>query len=293
MGKMRIFLGKRFKKNKLYNLATFTYRLIFVNPRYVFRNIGFISKTKLDLMYKLKFKIKHIKTRDFKIYGDSALWVLYEKNGYDRIRGCKNVLDLGGYIGDSALTLSKFNNQVYVFEPDEKKYGFIVKNIKTNNLTSKIKPYKLAVVTSNEKQGKVYSRNDYDLDGGATTCPIDDENYSVTKCENINIEDVLKMEKFDGIKCDIEGGEWELFDYFMDKGFDFKKGVFELHFSNDRSKHAEKIRKLTLFSEFLKKKGYKLFFYILDPNKEIDLKETLKKIKESGHPETVMMYTKK
>lgn len=270
MTKKVILIGKKYKKNMLYNFVTFFYRFIFVNPSYVFRDLGFWGKTKLDLMYKLGVRIEYIKTRQFKIFGDSALWVLYE-NGYSQLSGCKNVLDLGGYIGDSALELSRRNKKVYVFEPEKRKFSYILKNIKVNNLGKKIIPFNYAVVTNNDKKIKLYSRGGFEIDGAASTYAKDRDKYEEVRC--MHIKKVLKLVEFDGLKCDIEGGEWPLIEYFIKNNFDFKKGIFELHFGN-KTKDYE-VNVLKKFMAFLEKEEYKVFFYAGSSENGVSIKKYL------------------
>jgi FkbM family methyltransferase len=58
----------------------------------------------------------------------------------------KNIFDVGGCYGDTALIFSNFTNQnVYVFEPIINNYNYLKETIELNNLTGKIIPEKLAL----------------------------------------------------------------------------------------------------------------------------------------------------
>jgi hypothetical protein len=79
-----------------------------------------------------------------------------------------------------------------------------------------------------------------------------------------------------------------LFEYFLKHSFDFKKGVFELHFFDESTSQEAKL--LEEFSKSLKKGGYRLFFYGTDPNVEIDFDKELVKIKNKEGLKTLMLY---
>jgi len=81
------------------------------------------------------------------------------------------------------------------------------------------------------------------------------------KIKCINIKDVLKMEKFDCLECDIEGAEWDIIKYFLKnkKEWTFKKAVIELHFSYmnfDTELHI-----MNNFLNWLEGKNFKCSFY--------------------------------
>ena len=280
--------GRIYKKNKIYNFLTFFYRLIFVNPKYICGEFGFINKTKLDLIDKFKVRIKYIKTKSFKISGNDAMGILCERHGYGKIKNCNNVLDLGGYVGDSATILSKYNNKIYVFEPGEANFKYILKNIEINNLKEKVIPFNYAIVTNDKKKDKLYSHKDADLhDAAGSIYYKGGEKYEEIKC--MNVKDVLKLANFDGLKCDIEGEEWHLIRYFMENSFDFDKGVFELHFADIK---IDEINLLDNFIKFLKEKQYAVSFHILDPDKKINVDKYIIKLKNNKfyHEPCLMMY---
>lgn len=57
----------------------------------------------------------------------------------------KNIIDVGGFIGDSAIIFQDYTDkQVHVFEPVEKNYVDLLKTIEINN-TDKIIPHKLGL----------------------------------------------------------------------------------------------------------------------------------------------------
>ncbi len=62
----------------------------------------------------------------------------------------KNILDVGGFIGDSAIVLSKYTDaEVHTFEPEKENYDLILKTIKMNN-KSNIIPHKIGLGNKKE-----------------------------------------------------------------------------------------------------------------------------------------------
>jgi len=157
-----------------------------------------------------------------------AYLVIYEifvAKLYARISNLSHVLDLGGYIGDSALFLACRNKKVTVVESDPDNFSYIAKNTKdyTNIIT-----YNKAVVSDPNQKMFIVKDNEYR--GSITTQPSND--YLTHEVSTITIAQLLQENSFDGLKMDIEGGEYELISYFIKHNtFPFLKGFIEMHFS--------------------------------------------------------------
>lgn len=115
----------------------------------------------------------------------------------------KNILDVGGFIGDSAIVLSKYTDaEVHTFEPEKENYDLILKTIKMNN-KSNIIPHKIGL--GNKKETLKLAVND-----SASTLIdtyLDTDNY-----EEINLttlDEFIKDNpmKIGLIKVDVEGFE--------------------------------------------------------------------------------------
>lgn len=115
----------------------------------------------------------------------------------------KDILDIGAFIGDSALILSEYTDKkVYAFEPTKQNYEYLLKTIEMNNVHN-IEPVKLGL--SNEiKNCKIHYQG---LASSIINTSQDDENT-----EEIQLSTVDKF-VFDNnldvglIKVDIEGAE--------------------------------------------------------------------------------------
>lgn len=262
-------------KGLFYKIVRLFYRILFFNPKYAFGPIGFFQKTKIDF-YELIGREQFIVNYEKLKFYNKGWEILGERNGFERLTGLKNILDLGGFIGDSAVLLANQNNKkIFVFEPEKEKFKWIVKNIKLNKFGKKISAFNYAVVASNIKKIKFNKFGDFSPGSSV----IKNELLNQTEIVNcINIKEIIKMGDFDGLKCDIEGGEFEIVEYFLKnpKKFKFKKGIIEWHLAKDNSKQ----KKILLnFLNYLKKENYSYFFYPLNkPFKRLNEKKELQNI---------------
>jgi FkbM family methyltransferase len=77
----------------------------------------------------------------------------------------KNILVIGGHCGSSSIALSSFienEQKIYVYEPQEKLYKLLIKNIQENSLQEKIIPHNMGIFCFDG----LGTMNDIDLDGG-------------------------------------------------------------------------------------------------------------------------------
>ena len=139
--------------------------------------------------------------------------VFYDKSGMDYIKNInqvknKNIIDAGGYIGDSAIVFSDYTDKnVYSFEPFLQNYNLMLKTIELNKKNNII-PVNMALGDENKEIGM-----DASIGAG---CGLSIEN---AKQSDINcIENKVKMVTLDSyvkennievglIKTDLEGFE--------------------------------------------------------------------------------------
>ncbi len=274
----------------IYNLIKLPYSLVFTNPKHAFGPIGFLQKTKLDLYELFGKRNFFIKYANSKFYNKG--WkMLLEKNGYYRLNNLNNILDLGGYIGDSAIELTRYKNKkIFMFEPEKEKFKWALRNIELNKLGNKIISHNSAVIADETKKMEIKKEGNF---YGASSF-YDDKKVGGTETVScMNIKDVMKLAKFDGFKCDIEGGEFPIIEYFLKnpKEFSFKAGVIEWHFFNKNERNKKTLLK---FLRLLKDNNYTFFFYPQNkPKKRINTQNELAhlfKNKELRYPYTNMFY---
>ena len=148
------------------------------------------------------------------------------------------VFDLGGYIGQWTQDVySKYNCNIFVFEPVEKFSKNISERFKDN---SKIKVFNLGL-SNEDKEIDISVKED------ASSSYIKDENTSKIKLKKASAfmkENNIK--KIDLMKINIEGGEYDLLDELISSGFINQIDNIQVqfhHFVNDAKNRMEKIQK--------------------------------------------------
>jgi FkbM family methyltransferase len=122
---------------------------------------------------------------------------------YSNKSGC--FLDIGGWVGPTAIWASKYYQYVYAFEPDPVAYKSLKANSDLN--ADNILTYNMAV-TSSDTSVKLLSRNGL---GSSMTSMYTGSDTGMT-VEGCPLLDVFELDKFSLIKIDIEGGERLLID---------------------------------------------------------------------------------
>lgn len=162
---------------------------------------------------------------------------------YEKIQHCKHVLDLWGYIGESALRLAKQNTHVTVYEAHPGNYKYLVKNCSAyTNITT----HQAAVVWNDQSTLALYG---WPFNMWASLQKTHNIHYESVVVPCKNIIDILRNEQFDAMKMDIEWGEFSCMDAIMQHGKDFflhlKIWCIECHISWDSSR-AEKTQQLII-----------------------------------------------
>lgn len=158
---------------------------------------------------------------------------------YRPIKWCQQVLDLWGYIWDSAVYLAQQNQQVTVVESDPHNFSFIQKN--TSHLHN-VTALQGAIVA--DASQKLYLIEDNIYWWTVATAPH--PSLPSHEIATITLAQLLQEATFDALKMDIEGGEYPLLTYMIEQDvFPFTKGFIELHFTPQ-----EYIAQYTLFLKF-------------------------------------------
>ena len=139
----------------------------------------------------------------------------YEKNVTDfikkKLKKDSNVVDVGANLGFYSILFSTIasKGKIYAFEPENKNYKKILKNIKINNLKN-IKLYNVGL--SNFKSNRKLILTSKINDGGhfiETNSNFKKYNYQKIKTDKLdNI--ITTKKKFEIIKIDVEGHELEV-----------------------------------------------------------------------------------
>jgi len=142
----------------------------------------------------------------------------FEHRGF--VDNPKIILDLGAHIGAFALwCIAEYpESVVYAYEPAIENYKVLVKNIKLNNLQSRIYSY-LAGIEG--KRGVSYlakgDRAPYDMGDFSFVKDIKEDLRPIAI---LNLRDILNItghNEIDIMKINIEGSEFSLFHHSLDK----------------------------------------------------------------------------
>jgi FkbM family methyltransferase len=137
------------------------------------------------------------------------------------------VFDLGGYIGDFAFKINqKFGCKVYLFEPHPQFYQRCMERFRGNN---QIIPLNYAVSDSNG----IFELSDT-TDGSSFVNPSQDAKRTL-KCETRDLLQIirdLKVQHIDLMKINIEGGEYQVLNYMIEKDLTDLVDVYQIQFHN-------------------------------------------------------------
>ncbi len=135
-------------------------------------------------------------------------WEKFESELFEKtIKRGDIVLDIGAHIGYYTLIAAKKvgpSGKVFAFEPNERNFGLLKKNVETNNLTNvvlfknavseKKGILKLFISSSNSGDHRIYSNNEARDEIEVTTLSLDDVFKKINKSVDV-------------IKMDIQGAE--------------------------------------------------------------------------------------
>ena len=139
--------------------------------------------------------------------------IFYDKYGMDYIKNTdkirnKNIIDAGGYIGDSAIVFSDYTDKnVYSFEPFLQNYNMIFKTIELNKKTNII-PINMALGEVNEEI-YMYSHGNISSVFSIENSKKSDMNRVENKVKMVTLDSYVKENNIEVglIKTDLEGFE--------------------------------------------------------------------------------------
>lgn len=184
------------------------------------------NKDELDIFQddeqkKIKEMIKSFKNEIYRV--DDGLYVyrnyylpvnhfeasvFYYKHGMDEVKNLqyicnKDIVDVGGFIGDSVLVLKPYTTQkIYTFEAVKENYNLLLKTIELNHLEN--------VVAENLALGAENGILEMQVAGSASTSEkCHSTVYGTEKVSVIRFDDYVEKNKLNVglIKIDIEGAE--------------------------------------------------------------------------------------
>ena len=264
---MKILQQTKTISNRIYNDIICELKILIKSPKTFFfrwfkciipRNIFWIKKdieTK-QLWYTICLPNNHF------VY--CVLMETFMRELFSEMKWLEKVLDIWWFIWESAIYLSIYNREVYVYELSPTNYKYLVKNcwwIKN------IHYFNWCISNSSDEYvnfsdtGNVSSINKKEQDNGNNV-----------RIKNYNIVELLKSDNFDWLKIDIEWWEYNILKPIINNGlFKFKKWFIEFH---DLDK-KENMEYLEQFDNLLKKMWYNTEFFN-NEKKVIKINEKIK-----------------
>ncbi len=168
-------------------------------------------------------------------------WVVFCRDEYSIPADARVVLDIGANYGAFSLLAAQMApaSVIYSLEPFPETFAKLQANIEVNGLSERVTPLQMAV---SPQTGSAPMNSDPDI--GSHLRTLDSVSPEVTPSNNwvdvptISLSELIEevvrkegVEFIDIVKMDIEGGEYEIFSYFLDNPgkFTFRCGVIELH----------------------------------------------------------------
>ncbi len=166
---------------------------------------------------------------DLPDFGKRNLWYVGVKKEFDDLmeetfrmqsyraaldKGDQTIIDLGAYIGDTAIAFHKYARKIYALEPAKDAYECMLRNVKELEL-EKVVPINKGLWEYTGKQ-RLYSSNISET--GATLSPFSPYKRGFD-IDVLSIDDFFEEYKIDHVdlmKVDIEGSEYEIL---KSKGF--------------------------------------------------------------------------
>lgn len=183
----------------------------------------FFPKENSDMRYILR-----------EIFKNNILWSL---------QWCECILDVGAYLWESSIYLSKYNSKVIAIEANPKSYIIAKHNI--NQI-----PSDKIILMHGYLSKETEATSKWII---AKWCWSKIDHNSSWPIQAIQYNSLIEAYNPDGLKMDIEGWEYPLIEEMLEtREFPFKKGFIEFHdlFNNDNQTLLRK------FLAFLQGRGY-------------------------------------
>jgi len=168
----------------------------------------------------------------------------------------KVVLDVGAFIGDTAIYFASSGAYVYAFEPYPPFYNYAIKNIELNGLQKKVKLYKLALA---DKNGVLEFKYRPDLwEAGSFGRYYNSEAIAIAHVECVTLKTIMErlgIHKAYLLKLDCEGCEFDIIPSSVDILPHFEKIIMEYHVKDVGKNLKELITPLRRAGFFTKKVG--------------------------------------
>jgi FkbM family methyltransferase len=186
-------------------------------------------------------------TRDLKIIKEN-----HYQPFFNNIKSDDIILDVGGFIGSFSIRVGLLCKKLIVYEPDKDNFKYLNENVKFDNAILK----NMAVVGNHDYHRMLFSNTTSPNKAIHSFYVVRGRNCKLVGCENIN--DIYRRFRFNKIKIDSEGCEYEIIKNFkhLNKIDDM---IFEYHFAylHDTGNHPKYRELINLLKKYFKNIKYK------------------------------------
>jgi FkbM family methyltransferase len=178
------------------------------------------------------------RSSDMNIIDEVVLGNCYLKH-YD-IKGHDVVIDIGAHIGSFSILAASKGAAVHSFEPVQRTYDLLVKNIELNELA--VKAYRYGVMGKEEQDKKIYIRA-FNYGGSNFYVPHQDPKWKEI-VDVVTLDWIVQhegLDEIDFLKLDCEGAELEILESFSDLRR-IKNMALEYHIGERRDKIKELLK---------------------------------------------------
>lgn len=263
-----IIVGNSWILNRVIYLQTLVYIVKKNKLEYIYTSIlHWLAYYLLGIKYDIKIKISN---KTF-IIPNSMKWLdaiieVFTDPLYNIFIWYKNVLDLGGYMGESAVRMSEHNENIVVYEAHPKNFSYLQKNISPY---SNIIWYNYVVMGNSDKDKIEFYWGEWNM--GAWT-NVSSKNNKIF-INTVSLKEILSTKTFDAIKMDIEWWEYDCLKIFFNDADDLlnniKAGIIEFHFNGD----SERYNFFNDFIKLLQWRNYECSFLNIHENKYLEITE--------------------
>lgn len=118
------------------------------------------------------------------------------------------ILDIGAYIGDTALAFHNYAKKIYAVEPNPDAYECMLRNVKQFNL-DRVIPIKKALWSDNGRQ-RIYSSGGTNTGATLTPFSVFRKGWDVEATTIDKLFDDYGLDRVDLLKLDVEGSEYAI-----------------------------------------------------------------------------------
>lgn len=201
---------------------------------------------------------------DLAAVGETCILEDYQKERKWAIKKKDIVFDIGAHIGSFSIYAAHKGAKVYAFEPDEKNFEILLKNIKLNNLQPQIKALNFGVY---RYDGIMTFYKGENAAGHSIVAKESEQKCEISVKTLKTVFEELKISRVDLLKIDVEGSEYEIFSELGIEEYDkIDKIVGEYHLFLDKPGWNFRYIKKLLNSHYPTVKHYLPYYFYAKTN---------------------------